>query len=197
MVTGKGGYMNARQAGYLASRLFALYLIFQAVPTLLSLLARSLAKGAIYGPDDSPGYFFLTVIFLPVVMLICALFFWARADLVSKSLTLPAAATPDVPDEANRWEVLIFMAVGGLALSDLFVELSRLLATLMSYEKPTFGGPDLQFVSTVWTYSLHGLFSFLMAAIFLLTPRAFLRVLLALRRVDGVTTQSSNTATED
>jgi len=170
--------MNARQIAYLASRLFAAYLLLQVVPDLANVLAHYLIAADVNG--DPPVIYFLHILVFPIIGCMAIFVFWSRADWMSGLLTkgLPKAET-NAP-HVVAWERLGLMVVGGFALADLITEIARILSEVMIYG--WFSPDNLQHNAYLTTYLLHGLGSLCLTYLFLARPDSFLALVRALRR---------------
>ena len=175
--------MNARQTGFLASRLFALYLVFQVVPYFLSMLRHYMVYHNLAG-DDPFIVYADTVLAFPIVMGLCVFVFWNMAPAVSAGLTegLPDAA-PAASATAESWERLGLMIVGAFALCDALVELSRLISELFVHAVAARNVLDQDSSHDYdWvTYALHCVFSLILAFVLLMMPKRFLGFVVRLR----------------
>jgi hypothetical protein len=180
--------MTVRQIAYVASRLFAAWLLIQVMPQLADILGRYLAGNELN--ITRPVIYFLIVLVFPIVGCIAAYIFWNKAAWVSSLLAADApsseadASGDTVAWERHSWERLAWerlglMVAGAFCVTGLLTELSRLLAEIVNY-----GGfnDDVKHNGYMLTYSFHAVASLVLAYVFLARPDSFMALVRALRR---------------
>ena len=172
--------MHPRQLGYLASRLFAIYLLFLSLPYYISILTRFMVTRALTG-NDTPPVFIVHLVAFPVIACVTAFLFWNKANWIASSLARGLPKSDVDIAQSIQWERLGLMVVGAFALGDCVVEIGRLLAEIVAYIPDSFGTLSADHQQNMLTYGFHAIASLMVGFPLLIWPQSLLGAIKALR----------------
>ena len=178
--------MNARMLVFVASKLFAVYLVLTiGVPMASNLIGVVLRPTGV--TDDGKSRLLLfSAIGIGIVVIVAAVF-WFCAFLMSRGVALAAAVDPAPADEMSydRWQAVVVMLVGGISALHALAAIKLLLYEIVSDSNRDPFGPVSQ-PSFRPEVLIGGIIFGLLAAVLLLAPS---RIVAGLNMLRGLALQ--------
>ncbi|ESQ80761.1 hypothetical protein AEYBE204_00125 [Asticcacaulis sp. YBE204] len=173
--------MRPQDIAYIASRLFAVYLLFQLLPFVAAVFQLS-AMGEV----TTDFRFFASYAMIPIMMAVAFYIFWNRADMVSQALT-PGTKTPpdagsEAPSERTEWQNLVFLGVGLYCLVSAMADAAGLINHTLWYAPHEELQDTVAFKQKLFDYILlYGVMYLFAAIVFLFFPQGVMAGIVKIR----------------